>query len=98
MVGDTFDYVKLLSLVKKKVAGSSRGLYCSLTSVARQKPLDVPPSQFIAGSGSGDDSGADLDDDTQICSCHVSVVCSHIPSRQGSLRLRLSRRMSRRAR
>lgn len=30
------------------------------------------PSQFILGSRAGqDDSGADLDDDAQICSCHV---------------------------
>ncbi|TCD62454.1 hypothetical protein EIP91_006881 [Steccherinum ochraceum] len=53
MVGDTSDYVKLVSLVKKK------------------KLLEVPPSQFILGSNSGsEESGADLDDDTQICSCH----------------------------
>ncbi|KAK6614282.1 nitrite reductase [Botrytis cinerea] len=32
---------------------------------------DVPPSQFILGaSKEGDDGGDDLDDDTQICSCH----------------------------
>lgn len=38
-----------------------------------QKALDVPPSQFILGAGSGkEDTGDDLDDDTQICSCHVS--------------------------
>lgn len=53
MVGDTSDYVKLVSLVKKK------------------KELEEPPSKFIMGSGSkGPDDGADLDDDTQICSCH----------------------------
>ncbi|KAH7886820.1 hypothetical protein F5I97DRAFT_1058573 [Phlebopus sp. FC_14] len=54
MVGDTSDYVKLVSLVKKK------------------KPIEEPPSKFIVGSGSkgGEDDGADLDDDTQICSCH----------------------------
>ncbi|KAG1736104.1 uncharacterized protein EDB91DRAFT_1142842 [Suillus paluster] len=53
MVGDTSDYVKLVSLVKKK------------------KELEEPPSKFIIGSGSkGQDDGADLDDDTQICSCH----------------------------
>ncbi|KAI0353217.1 nitrite reductase [Trametes cingulata] len=39
--------------------------------VKKKKALDVPPSQFILGSRSGqDDSGADLDDDAQICSCH----------------------------
>ena len=37
-----------------------------------QKVLEVPPSQFILGTRSGEDSGDDLDDDTQICSCHVS--------------------------
>ncbi|KAG2363511.1 hypothetical protein BDR07DRAFT_1483621 [Suillus spraguei] len=53
MVGDTSDYVKLVSLVKKK------------------KVLEEPPSRFIIGSGSkGSDDSADLDDDTQICSCH----------------------------
>lgn len=39
--------------------------------VKNQKALDVPPSQFILGaSKEGDDDGEDLDDDTQICSCH----------------------------
>ncbi|KAK6615417.1 Nitrite reductase [Botrytis cinerea] len=39
--------------------------------VKNQKMLDVPPSQFILGaSKEGDDGGDDLDDDTQICSCH----------------------------
>ena len=39
--------------------------------VKNQKPLDVPPSQFILGaSKEGDDDGSDLTDDTQICSCH----------------------------
>ncbi|KAG1716819.1 hypothetical protein ID866_341 [Astraeus odoratus] len=53
MVGDTSDYVKLVSLVKKK------------------KAIDVPPSQFIVGSGNkGEEDGADLDDDAQVCSCH----------------------------
>jgi len=39
--------------------------------VKNQKMLDVPPSQFILGASKGDDEGGDdLDDDTQICSCH----------------------------
>ncbi|KAL1940535.1 hypothetical protein VTO73DRAFT_7970 [Trametes versicolor] len=39
--------------------------------VKKKKPLDAVPSQFILGSRAGqDDSGADLDDDAQICSCH----------------------------
>ncbi|KAG2156771.1 uncharacterized protein EDB93DRAFT_1238676 [Suillus bovinus] len=61
MVGDTSDYVKLVSLVKKK------------------KVLEEPPSKFIIGSGSkGPDTGADLDDDTQICSCHASILFSNV--------------------
>jgi nitrite reductase (NAD(P)H) len=39
--------------------------------VKNQKALDVPPSQFILGASKGDNEGGDdLDDDTQICSCH----------------------------
>ena len=39
--------------------------------VKSQKPLDVPPSQFILGaSKEGEDDGNDLTDDTQICSCY----------------------------
>jgi nitrite reductase (NAD(P)H) len=39
--------------------------------VKNQKALDVPPSEFILGaSKGGEDDGNDLDDDTQICSCH----------------------------
>ncbi|KAK4631225.1 Nitrite reductase [NAD(P)H] [Fulvia fulva] len=38
--------------------------------VTKQKALDVPPSEFIVGKNSGDDDADDLDDDTQICSCH----------------------------
>ena len=39
--------------------------------VKNQKAIDVPPSQFILGaSKQGEDDGADLEDDTQICSCH----------------------------
>lgn len=54
MIGDTNDYVKLVPLVKN------------------QKLLDMPPSQLILGANKGgdDDGGDDLDDDTQICSCH----------------------------
>lgn len=86
MVGDTADYVKLVALVKKKVCGHSisqleplgpTGPQSTPTALrpALQKPLELPPSQFILGSRSGkEDSGEDLDDDTQICSCHVSLV------------------------
>ncbi|KAI9879836.1 MAG: hypothetical protein M1830_006859 [Pleopsidium flavum] len=39
--------------------------------VKYQKPLEVPPSQFILGaSKEGEDDADDLTDDTQICSCH----------------------------
>jgi nitrite reductase (NAD(P)H) len=39
--------------------------------VKKKKELEEPPSKFIMGSGSkGPDDGADLDDDTRICSCH----------------------------
>ena len=39
--------------------------------VKNQKMLEVPPSEFILGaSKGGEDDGDDLDDDTQICSCH----------------------------
>ena len=39
--------------------------------VKDQKTLDVPPAQFILGaSKEGDDDAGDLDDTTQICSCH----------------------------
>ncbi|KAM0788182.1 hypothetical protein ACM66B_001342 [Microbotryomycetes sp. NB124-2] len=37
----------------------------------KKKKLDVPPSEFIIGAKKdGEDDGADLDDDAQICSCH----------------------------
>lgn len=53
MIGDTRDYIKLVSTVKD------------------QKPLDIPPSQFILGAGrEGDDDTNDLTNETQICSCH----------------------------
>ncbi|SMR62898.1 unnamed protein product [Zymoseptoria tritici ST99CH_3D1] len=52
MIGETKDYVKLVSMVNN------------------QKPLEVPPSEFIVGKSSGEDDADDLDDDTQICSCH----------------------------
>ncbi|KAJ9214322.1 hypothetical protein DTO166G4_4167 [Paecilomyces variotii] len=39
--------------------------------VKTQKKLGVPPSEFILGSQKGGEENADeLDDDTQICSCH----------------------------
>jgi nitrite reductase (NAD(P)H) len=46
--------------------------YIKLVGMVKSgKPLEVPPSQFILGSKSGEDENADdLPDDTQICSCH----------------------------
>jgi nitrite reductase (NAD(P)H) len=39
--------------------------------VKSQKELDVPPAELILGAKKdGADDGDDLDDDTQICSCH----------------------------
>ena len=38
--------------------------------VKNQKPLEVPPSEFIVGASKGDDNADDLEDDTQVCSCH----------------------------
>lgn len=34
----------------------------------------MDPADFIVGKKSGEDDGADLDDDTQVCSCHVSAT------------------------
>jgi len=51
--------------------GDTRDYDKLVPMVKNQKMLNVPPSQFILGSGKrGDDGGEDLDDDTQICSCH----------------------------
>lgn len=38
--------------------------------VKNQKELDMPPAELILGAKSEGDDGDDLDDDTQICSCH----------------------------
>lgn len=47
--------------------------------VKNMKELDTPPGELIVGGKKGDDTGDDLDDDTQICSCHNvtkgDVVC-----------------------
>jgi hypothetical protein len=43
-----------------------------------QKSLEVPPSEFIIGAKKeGADNGDDLDDDTQICSCHVRAYLEY---------------------
>lgn len=39
--------------------------------VKNKKALDIPPSEFIIGaSKDGEENADELDDDTQICSCH----------------------------
>jgi nitrite reductase (NAD(P)H) len=51
--------------------GDTRDYVKLVPMVKNQKQLDVPPSQLILGaSKEGEDGGEDLDDDTQICSCH----------------------------
>ncbi|CAI7567274.1 unnamed protein product [Penicillium discolor] len=46
--------------------------YLKLNQMVKlQKELEVPPSQFILGAQNGGEENADdLDDSTQICSCH----------------------------
>lgn len=51
--------------------GDTRDYVKLVPLVKNQKELDVAPSELILGSKKGDDDGAeDLDDETQICSCH----------------------------
>lgn len=51
--------------------GDTRDYVKLVPMVKNQKQLDIPPSQLILGaSKEGDEGGDDLDDDTQICSCH----------------------------
>ncbi|KAI0668754.1 nitrite reductase [Trametes maxima] len=58
-------------LVGGMMVGDTSDYVKLVALVRKKKALDVPPSQFILGSRSGgDESGADLDDDAQICSCH----------------------------
>ncbi|TNY23557.1 NADPH nitrite reductase [Rhodotorula diobovata] len=51
------------------------GAFTKLVSIVKKKKkLDVPPSEFILGAKkSDDDDGADLDDDTVVCSCHATT-------------------------
>ncbi|CEH13314.1 nitrite reductase [Ceraceosorus bombacis] len=45
--------------------------YVKLVGICNKgKELEVPPAQFILGSQKEGEEGDDLDDDTQICSCH----------------------------
>lgn len=51
--------------------GDTRDFTKLVSITKKKKKLDVPPSEFIIGAKKdGDDDGADLDDDAQICSCH----------------------------
>lgn len=50
--------------------GDTRDYVKLVPIVKNQKALEIPPSELIVGAQKGDDDGADLDDDTQICSCH----------------------------
>ncbi|KAH0538787.1 hypothetical protein FGG08_004619 [Glutinoglossum americanum] len=51
--------------------GDTKDYVKLVATVKNQKPLEVPPSQFILGAKGGEeDDGDDLDDDMQICSCH----------------------------
>ena len=75
MIGDVGDYVKLVTIVKKKVCQTFPHRHISNRTHSQQfqKKLEVPPSEFIVGSNrKGEDDGADLDDDAVVCSCHVS--------------------------
>ncbi|BGP40530.1 hypothetical protein JCM10449v2_004492 [Rhodotorula kratochvilovae] len=51
------------------------GAFTKLVSIVKKKKkLDVPPSEFILGAKKADDDdGADLDDDTVVCSCHATT-------------------------
>ncbi|KAL1871672.1 Nitrite reductase [NAD(P)H] [Diaporthe australafricana] len=51
--------------------GDTKDYIKLLPMVKNQKELEVAPSELILGAKQGDDDGGDdLDDDTQICSCH----------------------------
>ena len=51
--------------------GDTRDYVKLVPMVKNQKALEVPPAEFILGAKKeGEDDSADLDDDTQICSCH----------------------------
>lgn len=50
--------------------GDTKDYVKMVPMVKNMKELDVPPSQLILGSRKEGDEGDDLDDDTQICSCH----------------------------
>ncbi|POR35197.1 Nitrite reductase [NAD(P)H] [Tolypocladium paradoxum] len=50
--------------------GDTKDYVKMVPMVKNMKELDIPPSQLILGARKDGDEGDDLDDDTQICSCH----------------------------
>ncbi|KAK4119299.1 nitrite reductase [Parathielavia appendiculata] len=51
--------------------GDTRDYVKLVPIVKNQKELEIPPAELILGAKKeGGDDGDDLDDDTQICSCH----------------------------
>lgn len=64
---------KNLFLVGGIMVGDTGAFTKMVSIVKKKKPLTQQPSEFIIGARKeGEDDGADLDDDVQICSCHVS--------------------------
>lgn len=80
MIGDVADYVKLVAIVKKRVKLFLFSSVGSVLNYVPQKSLEVPPSEFIIGANKeATANGDDLDDDTQVCSCHVSAPVEYSP-------------------
>ncbi|AEO58973.1 hypothetical protein MYCTH_2306799 [Thermothelomyces thermophilus ATCC 42464] len=50
--------------------GDTRDYVKLVPMVKNQKELEIPPAELIIGAKKEGDDGDDLDDDTQICSCH----------------------------
>ncbi len=50
--------------------GETKDYIKMVAIVKKQKPLEIPPSEFIVGGQKGEDDGSDLPNDAQICSCH----------------------------
>lgn len=58
-------------LVGGMMIGDTKDYVKLVPIVKNRTALEVPPSQFILGTGKGeDDDASDLTNDTQICSCH----------------------------
>ncbi|KAL1839379.1 hypothetical protein VTJ49DRAFT_1581 [Mycothermus thermophilus] len=53
------------------MVGDTKDYVKLVPMVKNQKELEIPPAELILGASKKDgDDGDDLDDDTQICSCH----------------------------